>query len=172
MNSETSIIQNDDLTLSSIPVHGAMLLNCWLTGERLKTFLHQTSFYQNRGVGETYTYILHIMNPKVVHTLKTWNNAIILQNSQQHIFLHTEIKLRLSFHHDETKSGALVVTPQLLGDTHRITTQAHPKELLLCRSSASQWQNNIFSCSKDIYCGKQIDCDLVSLNLKYLSFCL
>ena len=112
------------------------------------------------------------MNPKVVHTLKTWNNAIILQNSQQHIFLHTEIKLRLSFHHDETKSGALVVTPQLLGDTHRITTQAHPKELLLCHSSASQWQNNIFSCSKDIHCGQQIACDLVSLNLKYLSFCL
>ena len=53
MNSVEIMLQYVAMTISSILVHGTMLRNCRLTGETLKTFLHQAkgSFYRNPGVG-------------------------------------------------------------------------------------------------------------------------
>ena len=137
MNSVKIMLQYVAMTISSILVHGTMLRNCRLTGETLKTFLHQAkgSFYRNPGggpMGETYTYehwttglwYLPEINEHL-QGLEYSNNLAKFAKTHP-----AEMKLRSSFHHDETKSGALVVTPQSLGDTHKIchiTTQAHPK---------------------------------------------
>ena len=164
------------MTMSSTLVHGTRLRNCWLTRGDLENVSppSQGQFSPEPGGGgdvhllsSYYEHPVFNIYPKLVHTLKTWSNAIILQNWQNTFSCRDQIEVKFSPWWNKMRSacGNTSVTGR-----HPQDLSHHYQELFHCHSSASRLQKNIFSCSKDFHCVNQINHDLVSLNLKYLSF--
>ena len=100
-----SIIQYVGMTMSSTLVHGTRLRNCWLTRGDLENVSppSQGQFSPEPGGGgdvhllsSYYEHPVFNIYPKLVHTLKTWSNAIILQNWQNTFSCRDQIEVKFS----------------------------------------------------------------------------